>query len=116
VGKLPVGDDEPPAALAREAASAPPLPTREETAIVAEAVRALRSQHDPRRAAPLLGDYLRRFPRGALAEEALALEIEAFAAVDDERTDEIAREYLRRFPAGRYLDVARRVLARRAGE
>jgi hypothetical protein len=77
------------------------------------AVRALRSEHDPRRAARLLDAYLRSYPRGALAEEALALQIEAAAALQSPRTADFARQYLRLYPTGRFQTAARQALTAR---
>lgn len=48
----------------------------------------------------------RRYPSGDLAEEALALSIEAFAALDDRAALTLAEDYLRRFPQGRFRDQA----------
>jgi hypothetical protein len=79
---------------------------------VAEAVRALRKQGDPARAQQLLDRYLKGNPRGALAEDALALSIEAAAARKDPRAAEYARRYLARYPNGRFRTVAERALAR----
>jgi hypothetical protein len=87
-------------------------PTDEPT-MVAMAMRALRRDHDPARAARLLDDYLALWPDGALVEEALALGIEAARARGDARAPALAADYLRRFPGGRFADAARRTLAQR---
>lgn len=79
---------------------------------VAEAVRALRKQGDAARAQALLDQYLKSNPRGALAEDALALSIEAAAARKDPRAADYARRYLTRYPNGRFRAVAERALAR----
>jgi predicted Zn-dependent protease len=79
---------------------------------VAEAVRALRKQGDPARAQQLLDQYLRANPHGALAEDALALSIEAAAARKDPRAADYARRYLARYPNGRFHRVAERALGR----
>jgi hypothetical protein len=79
---------------------------------VAEAVRALRKQGDFARAQALLDHYLKNNPRGALAEDALALSIEAAAARKDPRAADYARRYLARYPNGRFRAVAERALAR----
>lgn len=84
----------------------------EDPSQVAEAVRALRKQGDPARAQALLDQYLRQNPHGALAEDALALSIEAAAARKDPRAVELARRYLARYPSGRFRSMAERVLAR----
>ena len=54
----------------------------QETQAVVAGMRALRLDHDPVRARGLLAQYLERHPNGALAEEALALTIEAAAHHD----------------------------------
>lgn len=79
---------------------------------VAEAVRALRKQGDFARAQALLDQYLKSNPRGALAEDALALSIEAAAARKDPRAADYARRYLARYPNGRFRAVAERALSR----
>lgn len=84
----------------------------EDPSQVAEAVRALRKQGDAARAQVLLDQYLRANPRGALAEDALALSIEAAAARKDPRAADYARRYLARYPNGRFRGVAERALSR----
>lgn len=84
----------------------------EDPSQVAEAVRALRKQGDAARAQVLLDQYLRENPRGALAEDALALSIEAAAARKDPRAADYARRYLARYPNGRFRSMAERVLSR----
>ena len=56
--------------------------------------------------------YLRSNPRGALAEDALALSIEAAMARKDPRAADYARRYLARYPEGRFRSLAQRVAAR----
>ena len=75
-----------------------------------EAARALRRDRDPVRAGALLEDYFRRYPRGALAEEALAVAIEAAVARGDARAPALARRYLARYPGGHFRNVAERAL------
>jgi protein TonB len=84
----------------------------EDPSQVAEAVRALRKQGDSARAQALLDQYLKNNPRGALAEDALALSIEAAAARKDPRAADYARRYLARYPNGRFRSVAERALSR----
>jgi len=84
----------------------------EDPSQVAEAVRALRKQGDSARAQALLDQYLKSNPRGALAEDALALSIEAAAARKDPRAADYARRYLARYPNGRFRSVAERALSR----
>ncbi len=83
----------------------------EEPTLVATAVRALRRDHDAARAGALLDEYLRRWPDGALAEEAMALSIEAAqASGGDARPRALAIRYLQRFPSGRFVETAHRAL------
>ena len=72
----------------------------------------LRRDHDVPSAIRQLEAYRRRFPVGELAEEVLALAIEAFAALDDAAARSLADEYLRRFPGGRFSDQAERAQRR----
>src|SRR4051812_9722589 len=65
------------------ARGATPADTPEDAAPVLAAVRALRRDHQPARARALLDAYLRRHPSGTLAQEALALSIEAALANHD---------------------------------
>lgn len=88
------------------------LAAGEDPTKVAEAVRALRKQGDAAKAQALLDQYLRSNPRGALAEDALALSIEAAAARKDPRAADYARRYLARYPNGRFRSVAERALSR----
>jgi hypothetical protein len=60
----------------------------------------------------LLAQYLKSNPRGALAEDALALSIEAAVARKDARAADYARRYLARYPNGRFRVQAERALAR----
>ncbi len=106
-------------APARVPEVAPPTPTPErpaaaharrartagedgETRLLFDATRALRRDRDPQRAGALLDDYFRRYPRGALAEEALAVAIEAATARGDARARTLARRYLARYPSGQF--------------
>lgn len=75
------------------------------------AVHALRSEHQPVRAQRLALDYLRIYPRGALAEEALAVAIEAAAIDRDPKATHLAVGYLRQYPTGRFRELAERVRA-----
>jgi hypothetical protein len=80
-----------------------------DVARVHEAAKALRAESDPERALRLLDSS--EEVGGPLAEEALALRIEAATARDDPRAKSLARSYLSRYPSGRYRDLARRTLA-----
>ncbi|MES1209893.1 MAG: hypothetical protein ABUS79_28490 [Pseudomonadota bacterium] len=91
--------------------AARPDTREEETALLLEAMRALRRQRDPARARVLLGRYLQQHPNGALAEEALAMSIEAAVAAHDGDAPGLARRYLRSYPAGPFRSVALQALA-----
>jgi len=99
------------AALVMPRAAAPAPPGAE---LVLTAYRALRAEHDPARAGLLLDRYLADHPDGALAEDALALAIEAAAGRDDARAAALGARYLARFPSGRYRAAAERARARAA--
>jgi hypothetical protein len=77
--------------------------------IVHEAAIALRRDHNPSRAAQLLAK-LGNGIRGPLAEEALALQVEAAVADKDPQARNFARSYLRTYPSGRYADLAKKAL------
>jgi hypothetical protein len=94
--------------LVAESPVAAALPPSEDFALLVDAMRALRSEHDPARASALVASYVERHPEGALLEEALAIRVEAAAAGDDSRA--AANEYLTRFPTGRYAGAAKRAL------
>jgi hypothetical protein len=119
VTPAPAPRTEAPAPVVEEPAEAKPAERRaekpragEDPTQVAEAVRALRKQGDPARAQAMLDQYLKSNPRGALAEDALALSIEAAAARKDPRAAEYARRYLVRYPNGRFRAMAERAAAR----
>jgi hypothetical protein len=113
VSPRPMRAAAPRAELRAPARASAPIITDEPT-LVATAMRTLRRDHDPAGAALLLDGYLRRWPNGALIEEALALAIEAAHARGDARARTFAIEYLQRFPDGRFAEVARRTLAHAA--
>ncbi len=62
-----------------------------EKVLVFDAMRALRREGHPERAAKLLDEYLRRYPEGSLAEEALALSIETSTALGDPESTKSSR-------------------------
>ncbi len=99
-----------------EPASRPESLTRggqvSEKVLVFDAMRALRREGHPERAAKLLDEYLRRYPSGSLAEEALALSIEASTALGDPKVKALADRYLAHYPAGRFRAAAERARAR----
>ena len=80
-----------------------------DVARVHEAAKALRGDGDPQRALQILESTEK--VSGPLAEEALALRIEAANASRDPRAKSLAQSYLSRYPAGRYRELARRTLA-----
>jgi hypothetical protein len=86
----------------------------EDPSLVVSAIQALRQDHEPERAARLLASYLRTYPRGALAEEATALSIEAADARHSPAATAFAERYLKEYPNGRFRQTAARVLARPA--
>jgi hypothetical protein len=77
---------------------------------VHEAAIALRHDGDPVRALQLL-EASGKPISGPLAEEALALRIEASTARRDGREAKLAAAYLARYPNGRYRDLAKKALA-----
>jgi outer membrane protein assembly factor BamD (BamD/ComL family) len=83
----------------------------QESVLVHAAVRALRVDGRTSRARSLLSEYLSRFPHGALAEDAVALQIEAaVAARDSIEARRWASRYVNDFPSGRFRAVADSVL------
>ena len=102
------------AAASASGAQPPPAETQgqgqgqgeEETLAVLAAMRALRLDHDPIRARALLARYLGRHPNGALAEEALALSIEAAVAHHDADAAALGARYLQRYPSGPFRALA----------
>jgi hypothetical protein len=81
--------------------------------LVASAIKALRLSRDPTRAAVLLDRYLTLHPDGPLAEESLALSIEAASLAHDPRAAALCGRYLARYPQGRFAALARQVAATR---
>ena len=75
------------------------------------AMRALRVEHDPVRARGLLARYLAEHANGNLAEEALALSIEAALAHHDGDVAALADRYLRLYPRGSFQALARQARA-----
>jgi hypothetical protein len=84
----------------------------EDPSLMVDAIQALRNDHEPARASRLLADYLARYPRGALAEEAIALSIEAAAANHSPAAAGFAERYLRQYPTGRFRETAEKALGR----
>lgn len=103
---------------ARERALAPSRPTpvsavrnAEDTSVVSQAMRALRVDRDPVRARVLAKQYLDQYPNGALAEEALAISVEAATAHHDTDAAALGARYLRLYPAGSFRARALRAVA-----
>ncbi|HLK89557.1 MAG TPA: hypothetical protein VKZ18_06670 [Polyangia bacterium] len=97
---------------AHHAAPVAPAPQAEQdTQVVLEGMRALRVEHDPVRARALLAGYLQLHANGALAEEALALSIEAAVAHHDADAPVLAARYLRRYPSGPFRALAQQEMA-----
>jgi hypothetical protein len=88
----------------------------DEVALVHSAFAALRREADARKALRLVDRYLRAHPEGKLAEEALALSIEALTALGDPRAVTRAARYLLSYPDGQFRDAAQRARARFAAE
>lgn len=86
---------------------APPL---SDVARVHEAAKALRRDGDAERALQLL-ERGGAPVAGPLAEESLALRIEASVARGDGRQAKLAAAYLAQYPQGRYRDLAKRALS-----
>ena len=118
----PIAELEAPAEPEAPAELAPPAPPvhrahtlkSEDPSLVVSAIQALRQDRDPERAGRLLAAYLRTHPRGALAEEAAALSIEAADARHSPAAATFADRYLKEYPRGRFRSTAERVLARPA--
>lgn len=93
----------------RSAPPAAPSANASDVARIHEAAKALRGDGDPERALRLLESSEK--VDGPLAEEALALRIEAANAGGHPRAKSLAQSYLSRYPSGRYSELARRTLA-----
>ena len=74
--------------------------------LVVQAMRALRRDDDPALARALCTAYLRRHPDGPLAEEALALTIEAAVAQHEPDAPALGARYLQRYPNGPFRGLA----------
>lgn len=91
-----------PALPAKRLATAAPSGDDPGTRLMVEAMHA-RAAGKYGRALGLLGEYQRRFPNGALQDEALALTVEMTSLQGGgERARSLGRAYLARFPRGRY--------------
>jgi hypothetical protein len=100
----------PPAPKPKPETIVPPAVPPEEARLVLRAMKSLRRDRNPRAAAKQLDQYLAKFPRGVLLEEALGLAIEAAVLRGDDRASDLARRYLTRFPSGRFRSAAESAL------
>jgi hypothetical protein len=101
-----------PARAARKESPRDMAAAEDESALMIDAVRALRHDHDPSRAKALAEDVLQRYPHGAQVEEAMAVATQAaLEAGDLTEARRSAARYLEAFRTGRFADRARRVLA-----
>ncbi len=104
-------EGEPDAAAKR---SAVPMPRASQSgpgaSLMMEALQARRAG-DTARAQQLTAEYQKKYPNGALKEEALAIAFESAAARDDAGAAKLAQKYLASFPHGRFRKQAEQVLA-----
>jgi hypothetical protein len=80
-------------------------------ALLMEALQARRAG-DTVRAQQLTAEYNKKYPNGALREEALAISFESAAAHNDASAKRLAQKYLTTFPHGRFRKQAEQVIAR----
>lgn len=80
--------------------------------LMMEALQARRAG-DTARAQELTAEYQKKYPNGALKEEALAIAFESAAARKDPSATKLAQKYLTAFPKGRFRAQAEQVLANR---
>jgi hypothetical protein len=98
-----------PATSAIAAALPPPAKTMASPDLLLQsAMRALRFEHDAKHASELADTYLSLYPDDDLAEEAMAIGIEAHQQLDDGVARALAGRYLARFPNGRFRAAALR--------
>jgi hypothetical protein len=91
------------------AVAAEPVDPPASAVLMVEAMRERRAGNLAR-ARELSSEYRLRYPAGALQEEALALSIEAAAALGDDEARRLSASYLQRYPQGRFRAQAQRVL------
>jgi hypothetical protein len=99
-------------AVAPKAATSKPRamdPVEASAALMVEAMRARRAGNLAR-VRELSSEYRVKYPNGGLHEEALALSIEAAAALGDADATRLAALYLQRYPQGRFRGQAQRAL------
>jgi hypothetical protein len=92
-----------------KARPAEPVDPPASAALIVEAMRERRAGNLAR-ARELSAEYRLKYPGGALQEEALALSIEAAAALGDDEAHRLAATYLQRYPRGRFRAQAERVI------
>jgi hypothetical protein len=78
--------------------------------LMMEALQARRAG-DTARAQELTAEYQKKYPNGALKEEALAISLESAASRNDPNAVRLAQKYLAAFPHGRFRAQAEQVLA-----
>jgi hypothetical protein len=78
--------------------------------LMMEALQARRAG-DTARAQELTAEYQKKYPNGALKEEALAIAFESAASRKDPSAGKLAQKYLASFPHGRFRAQAEQVLA-----
>jgi hypothetical protein len=83
----------------------------DDPSLLVGATHALRVDRDPELARALAKRYLDRQPRGALADEALAISIEAAIDHADADAAVLSSRYLAQFPHGSFRALAERTLA-----
>jgi hypothetical protein len=83
----------------------------DDPSLLADATHALRVNRDPALARALAKLYLDRQPRGALADEALAISIEAAIDHHDADAEALSARYLAQFPRGSFRALAERTIA-----
>ena len=98
-----------PALAKPRAAATPPADPPASAALMVQAMRERRAGNLAR-ARELATEYRTRYPRGELQEEALALSIEASAALGDDEAKRLSAMYLQHYPRGRFRAQAQRVI------
>jgi hypothetical protein len=79
-------------------------------ALLMEALQARRAG-DTTRAQQLTAEYQKKYPNGALKEEALAISFESAASRNDPSAKRLAQKYLTTFPHGRFRKQAEQVIS-----
>jgi len=79
--------------------------------LMMEALQARRAG-DTARAQQLTAEYQKKYPNGALKEEAAAIAFESAAARNDPAATRLAQKYLASYPHGRFRKQAEQVLAK----